>query len=64
MDFFSFINLTYWVEKVVYWLKRPKPEIKFEYLLSADNENNYCHLRRNISFDRKPSWWFRIGINK
>lgn len=63
MDLLNFINPIYWIEKLGNWLKRPKPEIKFEYLLSADNENNYCHLRRNISFAGKLSWWFRIGVN-
>jgi hypothetical protein len=60
MDLLSFFTP---IEKVISWLKRPKPEIKFEYLLSTDNENNYCHLRRNTSFGGKLSWWFRIGIN-
>jgi len=63
MDFLNFINPTYLLEKVIYWFKKPKLEIKFEYLLSVDNENNYCHLRRNTSFDGKLSWWFRIGID-
>lgn len=60
MDLLSWLNP---IEKIIDWLKRPRPKIKFEYLLSVDNENNYCHLRRNTSFENKPSWWFRIGIN-
>jgi len=63
MDFFSFVNPTHWIEKAIYWLKRPKPEVKFEYLLSVDNENNYCHLRRNPSFNGKFCWFFRVGID-
>ena len=63
MDFFTFINPAYWIEKSFDWFKRPKPEIKFEYLLAVDNRNNYCHLLRNTSFGGKLSWWFRIGIN-
>src|SRR3989338_5203202 len=51
------------IERVLDWFGRPRPEIKFKYLLSTDKENGYCHLRRNTSFDSKLSWWFRIVIN-
>jgi len=60
MSISDFINP---IEKAIGWFKRPRPEIKFEYLLSVDGKNNYCHLRRNVSFNGKLSWWFRIGID-
>lgn len=59
----NLINPIQWIEKIMQWHGRPKPEIKFEYLLSANNKNDYCHLIPNISFSRNLSWWFRIGIN-
>lgn len=63
MDLLNFINPMHWIEKIFHWLGRPKPEVKFEYLLSSSNENNYCHLRRNTTFNGKLSWFFRIGVD-
>ncbi len=63
MELLNLINPIYWIEKIYNWFERPKPEIRFEYSLSTENENNCCHLRINTSFENKPSWFFRIGVN-
>ncbi|MEK7117429.1 MAG: hypothetical protein AAB861_01505 [Patescibacteria group bacterium] len=56
------INPLHWVEEIVKWFKRPQPEIKFEYLLQTESENNYCHYRYNNDTG-KCGWFFRLGIN-
>ena len=57
----NLINPIYWIQKILNWRKRPKPEIRFEYLLSTEPENNYCHYRYNATTGGH-SWFFRIGI--
>lgn len=63
MEWLNFLNPIEWLKLFRNWLNRPKPEITFEYLLSQDNENEYCHLRRNVSFNNKMSWFFRVGVH-
>lgn len=63
MDLINLLNPIEWLKLLISWLNKPKPEITFEYFLSTENENEYCHLRRNTSFDNKLSWFFRIGVH-
>jgi hypothetical protein len=63
MDYFNLLNPVELIKFILNWIGRPKPEIKFEYLLLiGEKENAYCHIRINNSFNNKESWFFRIGI--
>lgn len=62
MNVLDFINPAELLKHVIRWFSRPRPEVCFEYSLSVDPENNYCHLRYNNSAG-KDSWFFRIGVN-
>jgi len=40
----------------------PGIDVEFRPLARDETENDYCHLRTNPSFNRRPSWFFRLGI--
>lgn len=62
MDWLSLLNPIEWIKTFTNWINRPKPDISFEYKISRDDENDYCHFRFNKSVNRE-SLFFRLGVN-